>query len=107
MSLLRTAPEKNLRHQVQLVKNRHYHQIETLLIFYIDNDLKKEHILEVNKVKKVFFTTDNNQIKETTKKKNKQLMPTMVITPLLPRTRTSSNNTNQLGGLHDFRIERG
>ena len=31
--------------------------------FHIGNGLKNEHISEVNKVKKVFFTTDNNQIK--------------------------------------------
>ena len=31
--------------------------------FHIDNGLKNEHVSEVNKVKKVFFTTDKNQIK--------------------------------------------
>ena len=32
--------------------------------FHTGNGLKKEHILEVNKIKKVFFTTDNNHIKD-------------------------------------------
>ena len=31
--------------------------------FHIDNGLKNKHISEVNKVKKVLITTDNNQIK--------------------------------------------
>ena len=30
--------------------------------FHIDNGRKSEHLSEVNKVKKVFFMTDNNQI---------------------------------------------
>ena len=30
--------------------------------FHIDNGRKSEHLSEVNKVKKVFFTTDNTQI---------------------------------------------
>ena len=32
--------------------------------FHIDNGSKIEHVSEVNKAKKVFFTTDNNQIKD-------------------------------------------
>ena len=30
--------------------------------FHIDNGRKSEHLSEVNKIKKVFLTTDNNQI---------------------------------------------
>ena len=53
---------KNLSHWVQLVKTRHYRRQWP----------KKEHISEVNKRKKVFLTTNNNQIKDS--KTGKQTM---------------------------------
>ena len=84
---------KNLRHRVQLVKNRHCHQIATLLTFYIDNDVKEEHILEVNQVRKVSLPLTMIRLK-TTKKKNKQFMPTKIVTtPLLSRERTTTART--------------
>ena len=36
-----------------------------IIDFHIDNGSKNKHISEVNKVKKVFITTDNNQVKDS------------------------------------------
>ena len=55
--------------------------------FHIDSSLKNEHISEVNKVKKVFFTTDNNQIKY-----NKIGKQTIYVTSDRIHTTTKSNN---------------
>ena len=40
-----------------------------IIEFHSDDGLKKEHISKVNKVKKVFVATDNNQIKTKKQKR--------------------------------------
>ena len=64
--------------------------------FHIDNGLKNEHVSEVNKVKKVFFTTDNNQIKY-----NKIEKQTIYATNDRIHTTTKSNNNKSNNYIND------
>ena len=71
-----------------------------IIDFCIDNDLIKEFISEVNKVKKVSLTTDNNEIKD-----NKTVKQTIYanndsshITATKTKNSNSNNNNNNANG---------
>ena len=57
--------------------------------FHTDNGLKKEHISEVNKLKNIFFTTDNNHIKD-----NKPEKEAICANNNSSHTNTESKNNN-------------